>query len=116
MKDRITKRSKRSRRKVKYLKSVDEIPEFKNIEEEIEFWETHSIIDIIDQFPEVKLKIGGELKKSEKAVCVEQDINTLQERADIQMLGSDEVQRFFHSAAAELQPILELYFPNRTTE
>ena len=54
---------KRARGKVKYLKSVDEIPDFKNIEEEIQFWKTHSMIDIIDQFPEVKLEISGELKK-----------------------------------------------------
>ncbi|MGB7291105.1 MAG: CopG family antitoxin [Thermodesulfobacteriota bacterium] len=60
MKRRIRKNSKP---RAKYLKSVKEIPKFKSEDEEIEFWETHSMIDIIDKLPEVKVEISGELKK-----------------------------------------------------
>ena len=48
---------------MKYLESVEEIPDFKSEEEEIEFWETHSMVDILNELPEVKVEISGELKK-----------------------------------------------------
>jgi predicted DNA binding CopG/RHH family protein len=54
---------KKTRRKVEYLKSVEEIPDFKSEEEEIEFWKTHSLVDILDELPEVKVEISGELRK-----------------------------------------------------
>ena len=60
MEKRIKKQSKTN---VRYLKSVEEIPKFKSEEEEIKFWKTHSMIDIIDKLPEVKVQISGELKK-----------------------------------------------------
>jgi len=54
---------KKTRRRMKYLESVEEIPDFKSEEEEIEFWETHSMVDILNELPEVKVEISGELKK-----------------------------------------------------
>jgi hypothetical protein len=48
---------------MKYLKSVDEIPDtFASYEEEAEFWDTHSLAKIWDQLEEVEFTIGGELK------------------------------------------------------
>jgi hypothetical protein len=53
---------KKKRRRLKYLKSVDEIPEsFASREEEAEFWDTHSLVDIWDQLEEVEFTIGREL-------------------------------------------------------
>jgi len=54
---------KKSKTRVKYLKSVEEIPDFKSEEEEIEFWKSHSMVDILDKLPEVKVEISGDLKK-----------------------------------------------------
>ena len=55
---------KKSKRKtIKYLKSTDEIPEFKSEEEEAEFWDTHSAAKIVDQLEEVDLEIAEPLKK-----------------------------------------------------
>ncbi len=38
-------------------KSVDPIPEFKTIQEEAEFWDTHSFADYQDQMAPAKLKV-----------------------------------------------------------
>ncbi len=54
---------KKTKRRVKYLKSLEDVPVFKTEEEEIEFWKSHSLIDIIDKLPEVEVEVSGELKK-----------------------------------------------------
>ena len=48
----------RSRRPLRYLKSLDEIPRFKNEAEEAEFWGTHSLADIWDQLEPVEVKVS----------------------------------------------------------
>jgi len=37
------------------------IPQFKNLDEEAEFWETHSTTEFEDEFEEVKLKVARPL-------------------------------------------------------
>jgi hypothetical protein len=53
----------KKKRRITYLKSVDEIPAFKNEREAAEFWDTHSPIHIWDQLEEAPIEIGAELKK-----------------------------------------------------
>ena len=36
------------------------IPEFKTIEEEAEFWDTHDTTDYEDEFKPVKVRFGGQ--------------------------------------------------------
>lgn len=39
----------------------DPIPEFKNREEEAEFWRTHDVADYWDEFKPVKVQVGKDL-------------------------------------------------------
>lgn len=49
--------------KLRYLKSVDEIPQFASEEEEAQFWDTHSPLEILDQLEEVEIEVAGNLKE-----------------------------------------------------
>ncbi len=42
---------------MRYLKSLDEIPRFKNEAEEAQFWATHSLADLWDQLEPVEVKV-----------------------------------------------------------
>lgn len=55
---------KRRSKRLIYLKSVEEIPEFQSLKEEAEFWDTHSPMEILDQMEPVGLELAGDLKKS----------------------------------------------------
>lgn len=55
--------AQKKKQRIIYLKSVGEIPEFKNEREAAEFWDSHSPIKIWDQLEEADIEIGGELKK-----------------------------------------------------
>ena len=59
------KKTKGIRKRIKQLKSIAEIPEFKSEEEETEFWDTHSTAELAEKglLEEVELKITGPLKK-----------------------------------------------------
>ncbi|MGH7799646.1 MAG: CopG family antitoxin [Thermodesulfobacteriota bacterium] len=59
------KKTKGTRKRIKQLKSIAEIPEFKSEEEETEFWDTHSTAELAEKglLEEVELKITGPLKK-----------------------------------------------------
>lgn len=44
-------------KRMRYLKSLDEIPHFKNEAEEAEFWATHSLADLWDQLERVEIEV-----------------------------------------------------------
>jgi len=55
-------RSKKKR--IKYLKSLDDVPEFTSVKDEAEFWDTHSVAEIWDQLNEVEFEVGDPLKST----------------------------------------------------
>jgi len=54
---------KRRSKRLIHLKSVEQIPEFHSLEEEAEFWDSHSPVEILDQLEPVKLELAEDLKK-----------------------------------------------------
>lgn len=68
---------KRHGKRLIHLKSVEEVPEFHSLEEEAEFWDTHTPIDILDQLEPVELEVAGDLKKKIEerllALCLDSD-------------------------------------------
>jgi predicted DNA binding CopG/RHH family protein len=84
------------KKKIKYLKSVDEIPEFKNEKQEAKFWNTHSPIKILGQLKESKLQTAGKLKK---------DIQTQKERRKLLSLRLDPRQIKAAKAIAERKSV-----------
>ena len=50
-------------------KNIKKIPQFKNEDEEFEFWSTHSTVDYIDNFKPVKFDLS-ELKPSTKTISI----------------------------------------------
>lgn len=55
---------RKDRKRMKYLSSIDEIPDFKNEEEEAEFWATHSLAKIWDKLEDIgSVELDPELKK-----------------------------------------------------
>lgn len=63
MKKEDTKGSK----KIKNLKSLNEIPKFTNEKEEVEFWKSHRITDLLDQLPSESVELSNELEARIKA-------------------------------------------------
>ena len=49
--------------KMIYLKSLGDIPKFKNENEEAKFWDTHSVSKIMNQMEPVNLTVSHGLKK-----------------------------------------------------
>jgi len=45
------------RKRMRYLKSLDEIPRFKSEAEEAAFWATHSLADLWDQLEPVEIEV-----------------------------------------------------------
>ena len=50
-------------------KMIKKIPQFKNEDEEFEFWSTHSTVDYIDNFKPVQFDLS-ELKPSTKTISI----------------------------------------------
>lgn len=50
-------------------KVIKKIPQFKNEDEEFEFWSTHSTVDYIDNFKPVQFDLS-ELKPSTKTISI----------------------------------------------
>ncbi len=50
-------------RRLRYLKSPEDIPKFESEQEEAQFWDTHSPIEILDQLEEVEVEVAGALKE-----------------------------------------------------
>jgi len=50
-------------------KMIKKIPQFKNEDEEFEFWSTHSTVDYIDNFKPVKFDLS-KLKPSTKTISI----------------------------------------------
>ena len=48
--------------RMRYLKSVDEIPRFKNEDEEAAYWSTHSLARIWDQLEPVEFTVSSKLR------------------------------------------------------
>ena len=57
-----------------------ELPQFKSIEEEAEFWDTHSFADYIDEFEEVKEPILVKPRKRVVSLRLDQEAATLLEQ------------------------------------
>ena len=53
----------RTRKRVRYLKSLDEIPRFRTEAEEAEFWSTHSLADIWDQLEPVEIEVSANARR-----------------------------------------------------
>lgn len=64
------------------------IPKFKNEDEEIKFWDSHSVLDFPDVFKEVKLDLSN-LKPSTKPITVRlpvflvEDLKILANKKDV---------------------------------
>ena len=50
-------------KRMRYLKSLDEIPRFRNEAEEAEFWSTHSLVDIWDQLEPVEFEVSPKVRR-----------------------------------------------------
>lgn len=61
-------------------KSKSRIPRFKSLEEEAQFWETHSTTEFEDEFVEVKLKVARPLTHT---LAVRLDARTIDRLAKI---------------------------------
>ncbi|MBI3013742.1 MAG: hypothetical protein HYY65_01455 [Candidatus Tectomicrobia bacterium] len=48
---------------MRYLKSLDEVPRFKNEAEEAHFWSTHSLADIWDQLEPVEIEVSPRARR-----------------------------------------------------
>jgi len=53
----------RTKGRMRYLKSVDEIPRFKSEAAEAKFWSTHSLAQIWDQLEPVEIKVAAEPRR-----------------------------------------------------
>ncbi len=53
----------KGRERMRYLKSLDEIPRFKSEREEAEFWATHSLADIWDQLDPVEIEVVSQPRR-----------------------------------------------------
>jgi len=53
----------RTKGRMRYLKSVDEIPRFKSEAAEAKFWSTHSLAQIWDQLEPVEIKVADEPRR-----------------------------------------------------
>ena len=58
----VANNSRHVRRKLTYVKSVSEIPDFKSDDEIASWYETHSTLFIQDQLESLPAKIGGKLR------------------------------------------------------
>ena len=56
-------RRSRTPKRMRYLKSLDEIPRFTNEAEEAEFWSTHSLADIWDQLEPVEFEVSPKARR-----------------------------------------------------
>lgn len=54
------------------------IPEFKSIEEEAEFWDTHSIAEVEDEL-EVVDDVGFVVRQPKRNICIRLDQDTLEQ-------------------------------------
>jgi predicted DNA binding CopG/RHH family protein len=48
---------------MRYLKSLDEVPAFKNEADEAEFWSTHSLAEIWDQLEPIEVKVSPKARR-----------------------------------------------------
>ena len=55
-------KSRRSRKRLIYVKSVAEIPDFRSDDEIAEWYQTHSTVLIHDQLETLPAKVGGALR------------------------------------------------------
>lgn len=55
-------RESRTRRRIRYIKSLDDVPHFKSEAEEAEYWSTHSLARIWDKLEPVEFQIAPRLR------------------------------------------------------
>ena len=67
------------RGEVRRMKQKSRIPEFKSLEEEAQWWDTHSVADYMDEFEIVEAKFAKNLseKRPSKGVTVRLDTETI---------------------------------------
>ena len=53
----------RTPKRMRYLKSLDEIPRFRNEAEEADFWSTHSLAEIWDQLEPVEIEVSPKARR-----------------------------------------------------
>ncbi len=61
--DSIAKNKRRLPKKLIYVKSASEIPDFKSDDEIAAWYQTHSTVLIQDQFETMPAKVGGKLRE-----------------------------------------------------
>lgn len=55
-------------KRIKYIKSLDEIPVFKSEQEEVDYWDTHRISpELLEQLPSETIQLSDELIEKIKA-------------------------------------------------
>jgi predicted DNA binding CopG/RHH family protein len=59
-------------------KKIAQVPKFKTIQEEQDFWDTHSVLDFPDQFKEVKMNFSA-LKPSTERITFRLPSSMLQQ-------------------------------------
>ncbi len=76
--DSIARNNRRARRKLIYVKSTSEIPDFKSDDEIAAWYETHSTVLIQDQLETVPTKVGGKLRA--RVLARRRDTGTVRKR------------------------------------
>lgn len=76
--------------RITYIKSLDEIPRFKTMKEEAEFWDSHSIAKVWDQLEEAKVEVSDSLKqkmlqrrKAKKLISLRLEENQIESLKDV---------------------------------
>ncbi len=52
----------KAKNRMRYIRSLDEIPHFRNEAEEAEYWSTHSLAKIWDQLEPVEFEVSRKLR------------------------------------------------------
>jgi predicted DNA binding CopG/RHH family protein len=71
------------------------IPAFNNIEEEAEFWDTHSLTDFVEESEPVEITVGGELAERLTVRLEQADREELARRAASKGLGPSTLARMW---------------------
>jgi len=77
----INNNRRRARRKLIYVRSLSEIPDFKSDDEIAAWYQTHSTVLIQDQIETLPAKVGGKLR--DRALTRRRRTDTARKRSDI---------------------------------
>ncbi len=65
------------------MKKTSKIPTFKNYEEEAQFWDTHSVVDYLDELKLVKVKFAKNLSQDIIIPFDAKTLTLLRKKADM---------------------------------